>query len=184
MKKLLSAFLIVFIMSAALLPAAFGASAADKDPAAVPLDADGDGIVTLADAAAWLRARQPLNAALSLRYAVFLREAPTPPAETKPEVHHISQEEAAEMMKNDRCLVVDVRRQDEYDAGHIPGAVCIPNESIGSDRPEGLPDPDRILLLYCRSGVRAKDAAQKLVDIGYTNVYEFGGILDLSLIHI
>lgn len=91
----------------------------------------------------------------------------------------ISQEQAKEMMaKDDGHVVVDVRRQDEYDAGHIPGAILIPNESIGAQRPAELPDPEQIILVYCRSGNRSKQAAQKLFDMGYTNVYEFGGIID------
>ena len=89
----------------------------------------------------------------------------------------ISQEEAKEMMaKDDGHVVVDVRRQDEYDAGHIPGAILIPNESIGCDSPEALPDYDQIILIYCRTGNRSKQAAQKLASMGYTNIYEFGGI--------
>ena len=91
----------------------------------------------------------------------------------------ISQEEAKEMMaKDDGHVVVDVRRKDEYDAGHIPGAILIPNESIFNRQPEELPDLDQIILVYCRSGNRSKEASQKLFDIGYTNVYEFGGIND------
>jgi len=91
----------------------------------------------------------------------------------------ISQEEAKEMMKqDDGHVIVDVRRQDEFEAGHIPGAICVPNESIGTKQPEELPDLDQILLIYCRSGNRSKQAAQKLFAIGYTNVYEFGGIMD------
>ena len=104
----------------------------------------------------------------------------------------ISQEEAKQMMKkDDGHVIVDVRRQDEYDAGHIPGAVLIPNESIGTDgavlipnesigteRPEELPDLNQIILIYCRSGNRSKQAAQKLFDMGYTRIYEFGGIID------
>ena len=74
-------------------------------------------------------------------------------------------------------VIVDVRRQDEYDSGHIPGAVLLPNESIGQKQPEELPDLDQIILIYCRSGNRSRQAAQKLSDLGYTNVYEFGGIL-------
>ena len=89
----------------------------------------------------------------------------------------ISQEEAARMMElDDEHIVVDVRRQDEYDSGHIPGAVLIPNESIGTSRPEELPDTDQVILVYCRSGNRSRQAAQKLFDMGYTRVYEFGGI--------
>lgn len=82
------------------------------------------------------------------------------------------------MDRDDGHVVVDVRRQDEYDAGHIPGAILIPNESISDEQPEELPDPDQIILIYCRSGRRSKEAAQKLADMGYTNIYEFGGIID------
>lgn len=90
----------------------------------------------------------------------------------------IDQETAKEMMsRDDGHVIVDVRRQDEYDAGHIPGALLIPNESIGSDPPEALPDPGQIILVYCRSGNRSKEAARKLAGMGYTGVYEFGGII-------
>ena len=89
----------------------------------------------------------------------------------------ISQDEAMEMMaRDDGHVIVDVRRQDEYDAGHIPGAILIPNESIRTQPPEELPDKDQIILIYCRSGNRSKEAAQKLFDMGYTRIYEFGGI--------
>ena len=91
----------------------------------------------------------------------------------------ISQEEAKQMMeKDDGHVVLDVRRQDEYNAGHIPGAILIPNESIGTEQPDELPDLDQVILIYCRSGNRSKQAAQKLFDMGYTNIYEFGGIND------
>ncbi len=90
---------------------------------------------------------------------------------------HITQAEAKEMMKkDDGHIIVDVRRQDEYDAGHIPGAILIPNETIGSEMPEALPDKDQIILIYCRSGNRSRQAAQKLFDMGYTRIFEFGGI--------
>ncbi len=91
--------------------------------------------------------------------------------------HQISQEEAMEMMeKNDGHIIVDVRREDEYFEGHIPGAVLIPNESIENEMPKELPDLDQIILIYCRSGNRSKQAAEKLAKMGYTNLYEFGGI--------
>ena len=91
----------------------------------------------------------------------------------------ITQEEAVELMQADNnSVTVDVRRQDEYDSGHIPDAILIPNESIGTEKPDALPDLDQIILIYCRSGRRSKEAAQKLADMGYTNVYEFGGIID------
>ena len=91
----------------------------------------------------------------------------------------ISQEEAKTMMEaDDGHIIVDVRRQDEFDEGHIPGAICIPNESIVDTKPAELPDVDQIILVYCRSGRRSKEASQKLFDMGYTHVYEFGGIID------
>ena len=90
----------------------------------------------------------------------------------------ISQEEAAEMIvKDDGHVIVDVRRMDEYIEGHIPGAICIPNENIDRERPEKLPDLDQIILVYCRSGNRSKQASEKLAAMGYRNVYEFGGII-------
>ena len=93
--------------------------------------------------------------------------------------HQISQDEAKELMEADNgSIIVDVRRWDEYNEGHIPGAVCIPNEEITDARPEELPDLNQIILIYCRSGRRSKEAAQKLFDMGYTNIYEFGGIID------
>ncbi len=97
----------------------------------------------------------------------------------KPQYTQISQDEARLMMdEDDTLIIVDVRRQDEYDGGHIPNAVCIPNESIVNEMPAELPDKQQVILVYCRSGNRSKQAAQKLADMGYTNVYEFGGIID------
>ena len=91
----------------------------------------------------------------------------------------ISQDEAKEMMKrNDGHVIVDVRRKDEYDEGHIPGAILITNENIGFDPPAQLPDKDQIILVYCRSGRRSKEASEKLANMGYSRVYEFGGIID------
>ena len=91
----------------------------------------------------------------------------------------IDQETAKQMMaQDDGHIVVDVRRPDEYESGHIPGAICIPNESIGTEQPEELPNRQQIILIYCRSGNRSKQASEKLFDMGYSNIYEFGGILD------
>ena len=98
-------------------------------------------------------------------------------AETSGSYTQIDQKTAKEMMsRDDGHVIVDVRRQDEYDSGHIPGAILIPNESIGDHSPEALPDYDQIILIYCRSGNRSKQAAKKLADMGYTSIYEFGGI--------
>ena len=91
----------------------------------------------------------------------------------------ITQDEARVMMEaDDGHVVVDVRREDEFETGHIPGAICIPNESITDTMPEQLPDKDQVILIYCRSGRRSKEAAKKLFDMGYLNIYEFGGIID------
>lgn len=91
----------------------------------------------------------------------------------------ITQEEAkAMMLRDDGHIILDVRRADEYEAGHIPGAICLPNEEIGAEPPGLLPDKEQIILVYCRSGRRSKEAAQKLFDMGYTAVFEFGGIKD------
>ena len=89
----------------------------------------------------------------------------------------ITQEAAKEMMDTQDVVVLDVREQYEFDAGHIPGAVLLPVGSITEDSAAAvIEDPDTVVLVYCRSGNRSKTASQALVDIGYTNVYEFGGI--------
>jgi rhodanese-related sulfurtransferase len=80
------------------------------------------------------------------------------------------------MQQNDDYILVDVRRPDEFDAGYIPGAINIPNETISDkDIPE-LPDKDAKILVYCRSGNRSVQASEKLVKLGYTNIIEIGGI--------
>ena len=90
----------------------------------------------------------------------------------------ISQEEAANIMAEETgFIVLDVRTQEEYDEAHIPGAVNIANETIGTDEILELPDKDQVLLVYCRSGRRSKEASEKLAALGYTHVLEFGGII-------
>ena len=89
----------------------------------------------------------------------------------------ISPEEAKLMMGHDHVLVVDVRRPEEYKEGHIPGSVLVTNETIGNTIPKELPDKKATLLVYCRSGVRSKQASQKLIRLGYEKVYDFGGII-------
>lgn len=89
----------------------------------------------------------------------------------------ISQEEAKEMMDNQEVLILDVREQDEYDSGHIPGAVLLPVGSITEESAaEVIPEKDATVLVYCRSGNRSKTAAKTLAELGYTGIYEFGGI--------
>ena len=96
-----------------------------------------------------------------------------------PAVKKITPAQAYERMNSGKSvIVVDVRRADEYAAGHVPGAILIPNEEIGSSVLEELPVLDAEILVYCRSGRRSAEAAEKLVKIGYTNVSDFGGIID------
>ena len=90
----------------------------------------------------------------------------------------ISAEDAYEMMVSQEVVIVDVRTPEEYDGGHIPNAILVPNESIGDDMPEALPDKEATLLIYCRSGRRSKEASEKLLKLGYKSIYEFGGIID------
>ena len=92
---------------------------------------------------------------------------------------HISSDEAQKLMKTESSyIILDVRTQREYEEGHIPKAICIPNESIDKEPPSLLPDKRQEIFIYCRSGRRSKEAAQKLADMGYTNIVEFGGIID------
>ena len=94
-----------------------------------------------------------------------------------PGYKQISQDEAMKIMEEESgFLIVDVRRPDEFAEGHIEGAINVPNEEIADEMPEELPDKDQLLLIYCRTGRRSKEASEKLAKIGYTNVYEFGGI--------
>jgi len=86
-------------------------------------------------------------------------------------------QEAVEMMeKEENYIILDVRTQEEFAAGHIPGAMLIPNETIGVKEIPQLPDKDQLIMVYCRSGNRSKQASGKLVQLGYTNIVEFGGI--------
>jgi len=91
--------------------------------------------------------------------------------------HKISAKEAKEMMETQEVIIVDVRTQAEYNEGYIENAILIPNESI-SGAPSELPDKNALILIYCRSGNRSKQAADKLVALGYTKIYDFGGIID------
>ena len=92
---------------------------------------------------------------------------------------NITVEEAKRIMDNEEgYIILDVREQDEYDAGHIPGAILIPYTQIAEKAEEVLTDKDQLILVYCRSGRRSKIAAEALVELGYTNIKEFGGIID------
>ena len=89
----------------------------------------------------------------------------------------ITQEEAKEMMDTQEVIILDVREQDEYDSGHIPGAVLLPVGTIDKDTAAAvIPDTASTVRVYCRSGNRSKTASSTLAELGYTNIYEFGGI--------
>ena len=89
----------------------------------------------------------------------------------------VDAETAKELMDTENDYVIlDARTQAEYDQGHIPGAILIPHDTVATAAEDALPDKDQLILVYCRSGNRSKQASQALVDLGYTNVIEFGGI--------
>lgn len=89
----------------------------------------------------------------------------------------VDAEAAKELMDTeDDYVILDARTQTEYDEGHIPGAILIPHDTVTTAAENALPDKDQLILVYCRSGNRSKEASQALVDLGYTNVVEFGGI--------
>ena len=91
----------------------------------------------------------------------------------------ISMEEAVAMMEKETdYIILDVRTAEEFAQKHIPGAINIPNETIGSEELAELPDKNQLILVYCRSGNRSKQASEKLAALGYTKIYEFGGIND------
>ena len=92
---------------------------------------------------------------------------------------NITAEEAKQIMDSEEgYIILDVREQDEYDAGHIPSAILIPYTQIAEKAEEVLTDKDQLILVYCRSGRRSKIAAEALAELGYTNIKEFGGIID------
>ena len=91
----------------------------------------------------------------------------------------ITPEEAKKIMDSgEEHIILDTREQDEFDAGHIPGAILIPYTEIENKAEEMLPDKDKLILVYCRSGRRSKIAAECLAKLEYTNIKEFGGIID------
>ena len=91
----------------------------------------------------------------------------------------ITAEEAKKIMDSgEEHIILDTREQDEFDEGHIPGAILIPYTEIENKAEAMLPDKDKLILVYCRSGRRSKIAAESLAKLGYTNVKEFGGIID------
>ena len=101
------------------------------------------------------------------------------PAEQNIGYRQINMDEAITMMEEESgYIILDVRTPEEFADKHIPGAINIPNETIGTEEIPELPDKDRLIMVYCRSGNRSKQASEKLATLGYTNIVEFGGIND------
>lgn len=95
------------------------------------------------------------------------------------DIQHVSMNDIVQIMEeNENYIILDVRTLEEYNQGHIPNAICIPNETIDESVVNKLPDKNQMILVYCRSGNRSKQAAEKLKKLGYTNLIEFGGIID------
>ncbi|QNM05321.1 rhodanese-like domain-containing protein [Qiania dongpingensis] len=123
--------------------------------------------------------RMPLVLTLAICCAVLFAACSSKSKPSDGEAYHkITAEEAKKMLDEGGVTVVDVRTAEEYAEKHIPDAVLVPVESIGTEPPELLPDKDAVLLIHCRTGVRSKQASDKLVKLGYTQIYDFGGIVD------
>ena len=113
---------------------------------------------------------------LPIILAVLLLIGCTAPAE-EITYRQIDMDEAITMMEEESgYIILDVRTPEEFADKHIPGAINIPNETIGTEEIPELPDKDQLILVYCRSGNRSKQASEKLAALGYTNIVEFGGI--------
>ena len=101
------------------------------------------------------------------------------PMDSEASYQQISMDEAIAIMESESdYIILDVRTTEEFADKHIPDAINIPNETIGTEDIPELPDKDQLILVYCRSGNRSKQASDKLVGLGYTNIVEFGGIND------
>ena len=100
-------------------------------------------------------------------------------SENESVIKYVSMDDIVGIMnENEDYIILDVRTVEEYNNGHIPNAICIPNETINEDVINKLPNKEQLILIYCRSGNRSKQAANKLQELGYTNLIEFGGIID------
>ncbi|MBR5302715.1 MAG: rhodanese-like domain-containing protein [Clostridia bacterium] len=114
----------------------------------------------------------PMLLMLILGISIFI-----PPQASANSYRQLSMQDAIHMMEVvENYVILDVRTAEEYQSGHIPGAVNLPNETIFKDNIPELPDKDQLILVYCRSGNRSRQAAAKLASLGYTNIVEFGGI--------
>ena len=118
---------------------------------------------------------------LVLAAALLLSGCTASPEESGGKINYqqVTAAEAVSLMDTEEeYIILDVRTREEYENEHIPGAICIPNETIGAKEIPELPDKNQLILVYCRSGNRSKQAAEKLAALGFTNIVEFGGIID------
>jgi len=116
---------------------------------------------------------------LTLLLSLLLLVGCAPTAEKQDSYRQIKMDEAMKIMEEESgYIILDVRTPEEFKAMHIPNAINVPNETIGKDEISQLHDKDQLILVYCRSGNRSKQASEKLVALGYTNIVEFGGIND------
>ena len=120
-----------------------------------------------------------MNRVISFVLSFLLLTGCAAPAASEASYRQIGMDEAVAMMAEEsNYILLDVRTPEEFSEKHIPGAVNIPNETIGTEEIPELPDKAQLILVYCRSGNRSKQASEKLVRLGYTNIVEFGGIND------
>ena len=116
---------------------------------------------------------------ISFFLSLLLLAGCTAPTEQEPSYRQISTDEAIAIMEEENdYIILDVRTPEEFAEKHIPDAINIPSETIGTEPILELPDKEQLILVYCRSGNRSKQASEKLVRLGYTNIVEFGGIND------
>ena len=113
----------------------------------------------------------------AIKFCTARMKPNTAPAQPKSTADLTAEEAKVRMEENPDAILVDVRTQEEFDAGHIPGAVCLPNEFITAEMPFPF-EKNAEILLYCRSGRRSAEATSKLRGMGFTHVFDFGGILD------
>ena len=115
---------------------------------------------------------------------IFLKNRNSSAEENKittkePNIQYVSMNDIEKIMnENENYIILDARTIEEYNDGHILGAICSPNETIDENVVSKLPDKEQLILIYCRSGNRSKQATKKLKDLGYLNLIEFGGIID------
>ena len=114
----------------------------------------------------------------AIKFCTARMKPNTAPARPKSSADLTAEEAKERMEENPNVILLDVRTQEEFDEGHIPGAILIPYTEIENKAEAMLPDKDKLILVYCRSGRRSKIAAESLSKLGYTNIKEFGGIID------